>query len=69
MEKYSTARQATVDNIVSRMRFARWIIKATGHTHTHRICNKYFFYIAAMVTECALGLRYTYIALPFHNEI
>jgi hypothetical protein len=32
MEKYGTARQATDDNIIRRMRFACWITKAT-HTH------------------------------------
>ena len=30
MEKYGTARQATDDNIIGRMRFACWINKATG---------------------------------------
>jgi hypothetical protein len=29
MEKYGTARQATDDNIIRRMRFACWITKAT----------------------------------------
>jgi hypothetical protein len=32
VEKYSTARQATDDNIIQRMRFVCWITKATG-TH------------------------------------
>ena len=31
VEKYGTARQAVVDNIVLRMRFSCWITKAT-HT-------------------------------------
>jgi hypothetical protein len=36
VEKYGTARQATVDTITRRLRFARWISKATlTHTHTH----------------------------------
>ena len=33
MEKYGRARQATDDNIIRRMRFARWITKATD-THS-----------------------------------
>jgi hypothetical protein len=33
VEKYGTARQATDDNIIRRMRFACWITKATD-THT-----------------------------------
>jgi len=33
-EKYGTARQATDDTIIWRMRIACWITKAT-HTHTH----------------------------------
>jgi hypothetical protein len=32
MEEYGTARQATDDNIIRRMRFACWISKAT-HSH------------------------------------
>jgi hypothetical protein len=36
VEKYDTARQATDDNIIQRMRFARWIAKATG-THTEYV--------------------------------
>jgi hypothetical protein len=30
VEKYGTARQATDDNIIRRMRFACWITEATG---------------------------------------
>jgi hypothetical protein len=33
VEKYDTARQATDDNKIRRMRFARWITKAKN-THT-----------------------------------
>jgi hypothetical protein len=33
VEKYRTARQATDDNIIRRMRFACWITKATD-THS-----------------------------------
>jgi hypothetical protein len=35
VEKYSTARQATDDNLIRRMRFACWITKATD---THSEC-------------------------------
>jgi hypothetical protein len=37
VETYGTARQPTDDNLIQRMRFARWITKAT-HTHTHTSC-------------------------------
>jgi hypothetical protein len=36
VEKYGTARQATADNIIRRMRFASWITKATD-THSEYI--------------------------------
>jgi hypothetical protein len=36
VEKYGTARQATDDNIILRMRFARWITKATD-THSQYV--------------------------------
>jgi hypothetical protein len=40
-EKYGTAGEATDGNTIRRMRFARWITKATD---THRpICNTYCF--------------------------
>jgi hypothetical protein len=36
VEKYGTARQATDDNIIRRMRFACWITKATD-THSEYV--------------------------------
>jgi hypothetical protein len=36
VEKYGTARQATDDNIIQRMRFACWITKATD-THSEYV--------------------------------
>jgi hypothetical protein len=37
VEIYCTAEQATNDNIIRRMRIARWIIKATN-THPDFVC-------------------------------
>ena len=38
MEKYDRAGQATDDNVIWRMRFARWINKATDtHTRTEYV--------------------------------
>jgi hypothetical protein len=60
VEKYGTARQATDDNIIRRMRFACWITKATG---TH---SGYVILIAfprqQWLHERASVLHYTYIA-------
>jgi hypothetical protein len=60
MEKYGTARQATDDNIILRMRFAWWITKATD---TH---SQYVILIAfprqQWLRERASMLRYPYIA-------
>jgi len=57
VEKYGTARQATDDNIIRRMRFACWIHKATG---TH---SEYVIFIAFLLQqnlhERAAILRYT----------
>jgi hypothetical protein len=36
VEKYGTARQATDDNIIRRMRFACWVTKVTG-THSEYV--------------------------------
>jgi hypothetical protein len=59
VEKYGTARQATNDNIIRRMRFACWITKATD---TH---SEYVILIAfpsqQWLRERASVLRYTYI--------
>jgi hypothetical protein len=60
VEKYGTARQATDDNIIRRMRFTCWITTATD---TH---SEYVILIAfpqqQWLRERASVLRYTYIA-------
>jgi hypothetical protein len=60
VEKYGTARQATDDNIIRRMRFECWITKVTD------IQLKYVTFIAfpwqQWSRERASMLRYTYIA-------
>jgi hypothetical protein len=53
VEKYGTARQATDNNVIRRMRFARWITKATA---TCRICNTYWSSMATMVTRTRLNV-------------
>ena len=62
MEKYGIVGQATEDNIIRRMRTARWIPKAKTHTLTD-----YAIFIAFLLQqwlhERASRLRYTYIAL------
>jgi hypothetical protein len=54
VEKYGTARQATDDITIWRMRFACWIKKAGGHTH--KICNIYSFSTATMVARTRLNV-------------
>jgi hypothetical protein len=60
VEKYCTARQATDDNIIRRMRFACRITKATD---TH---SEYLILIALLrqqwLRERTSVLRYTYVA-------
>jgi hypothetical protein len=41
VEKYGTARQATDDNIIRRMRFACWVTKATD-THSQYVILIFF---------------------------
>ena len=53
VEKYGTARQATDDNIIRRMRFAYWITKATD---THSEYLKHSFSMATMVTRTRLNV-------------
>jgi hypothetical protein len=55
MWKNMVVRQAAEDNIIWRMRFVCWIIKAA---HILRICNTY---VIQWLRERALILRYTYI--------
>ena len=64
VEEYGTARQATDDNIMQRLRCLCWIQKATHthththahthtrartHAHTHTMCNIYRVSMAAIV--------------------
>jgi hypothetical protein len=58
MEKYGTARQATDDNIIRRMRFACWINKATDTEYVILIA----FTRQRWLCESTSMLRYTYIA-------
>ena len=59
MEKYGTARQDTVDNIIRRMRFAYWITEATD------ISSEYLILIAfswqQRISVRAAILRYKYV--------
>jgi hypothetical protein len=49
VEKYGTAREATDDNIVRRMRVAFWI-NVAGDTLRIHVCNTYCFSTATVVT-------------------
>jgi hypothetical protein len=60
MEKYGTARQATDDNIIWRMRIACWITKATDTSSESVIFIA--FPRQQWLRERASILRYTYIA-------
>ena len=62
MEKYSTARQDTDDNIIRRMRFASWITKDTN-THSEYVTRIFFFTGQQSLRERASVLRYTYLTL------
>jgi hypothetical protein len=59
VEKYGTARQATDDNIIRRMRFACCINKATD-THSEYVTLIAFPW-QTWLRERALILSYTYI--------
>ena len=67
MEKYGTAGQATDDSIIWRMRFARWITKAT---HIH---SEYVILIAfprqQRLRERASMLRYSTLPVLFLLEL
>ena len=56
-KEYASARQATDDNIIRRMRIAPWIAKATD---TLRIYNTYFFSTAAIITRERLNVTFLY---------
>jgi hypothetical protein len=57
--KYGTARQATDDDIIRRMRFACWITKATD-THSEYVI-RIAFQRQQWLRERASMLRYVYI--------
>jgi hypothetical protein len=59
-EKYGTARQATDDNIIHRMRFACWITKATDRYEEYVILIP--FPRQQWLRERVSMLRYTYVA-------
>ena len=64
VEKYGTARQATDDNIIRRMRFARWITKATD-THSEYAVILTVFPRQEWLCERATTLRlYAHSTLP-----
>jgi hypothetical protein len=50
VQKFGIATDATNDNTIQHMHFARWITKATD---TIRICNRptYYFHTATMVSQ------------------
>ena len=54
MEKCGRTRQAVVDNVIRRIRFACWKTKATD-THSEHVIF-YYFYAATMVTRTRLSL-------------
>jgi hypothetical protein len=60
VEKYGTARQATDDNIIRRMRFACWIDKVTKSLSEYVILT--VFPLQQWLRERALILLYMYIA-------
>jgi hypothetical protein len=60
VEKYSTARQATYDNIIRRMRFACWITKATEKLSEYVILIAFSW--QKWLRERASVSRYRYIA-------
>ena len=60
MEKFGTARQVTVGNIIRRMRIACWITKATN-THSEYVILV-AFPLQKWLRKRVSMLRYTYIA-------
>ena len=60
VEKYSTDRQTTQDNIIRRMFFECWIPKATN-THSEHVII-IVFPLLQWLHESASTLRYTYTA-------
>jgi hypothetical protein len=62
VKKYGTARQATFDNIIRRMRFACWITKATD-THSEYVI------LIAFSRQQWLRERATMLCLYVHLSI
>jgi len=62
VKKYGTARQAIDDNIILRMRFACWIIKATN-THSEYVILV-TLHLQQLLHKHASLLRYTDIVCP-----
>jgi hypothetical protein len=60
VEKYGTARQATADNIIWRMRFACWITKATD---THSECLILFLFHGK---NCYKNAPHSYVKLTLY---
>ena len=61
VEKHCLAGEARDDNIAVRMRIACWIPKATHTcTHTHRICNTYYFYTATILRTLPFFLSWCF---------
>ena len=63
-EKYCTARHATHNNIICRMRSACWITHTHTHTHRLRTCNTYRFSTATVVTWTRLNVTLHILCLP-----
>jgi hypothetical protein len=74
VEKYGTARKATDENIIRRMRFACWITKATGRHSEYlhlllfhgnigyaNVPHRYvYMYIASLVFHLKVRIRLAY---------
>jgi len=68
VEKFGSFRQATDDNLIRRMSFARWITKATN-THSEYVIL-ITFPLQQWLCECASMLRYKYTVcfVPVKNS-
>jgi hypothetical protein len=65
VEEYGTARQATDDNIIRRMRFACWVTKVTDTLRTY---NTDYFLTAKMVTPTRLNVAlYLNLSVLFNS--
>ena len=66
MQEYSSARQATDDSIIQRIRVACWIPKATDRHSEY--CMLFAFLRQQWLRERALMLRYAYVAYLVCSE-